>query len=152
MLLFYLEDIFNDYLLWGGLPQKFEFGEDIDKVKTYLIDVFSSIVIKDIIKRYNISNVNLFQRIIEYLVTNPNQTFSLTNMLNEFQKEEISISTRTVYECLDYVEASLLMSKISTYDIRGKKILSRKDKYDLTDLGIGQILNANGILFKKYCL
>ena len=138
-----LEDIFDDYLLWGGLPQKFEFGEDIDKVKTYLIDVFSSIVIKDIIKRYNISNVNLFQRIIEYLVTNSSQTFSPTNMLNEFQKEEIPISTRTVYECLDYVEASLLMSKISTYDIRGKRILSRKDKYYLTDLGIGQILNTN---------
>ena len=64
-------------------------------------------------------------------------------MLKEFTKEEIPISTRTIYECLDYAESSLLMSKVSAYDIRGKKILSRKDKYYLQDLGLGQVLNIN---------
>ena len=137
-----VEDAFNDYLLWGGLPQRFELN-DIDKVKTYLLDVFDSIVFKDIVKKNSITNVNLFQRIIEYIVTNPSQVFSPTNMLKEFAKEEIPISTKTVYECLDYAETSLLVSKISTYDIRGKRILSRKDKYYLTDLGLGQILNKN---------
>lgn len=137
-----LEEAFNDYLLWGGMPQRFEFN-NIDKVRTYLSDVFDAIVVNDIIKRYQITNVNLFERIMEYLVTNPSQSFSPTNMLDEFKKEEIPVSSRTVYDCLDYAESSLLMSKASTYDIRGKRILSRKDKYYLTDLGIGQILNTN---------
>ncbi len=137
-----IEDAFNDYLMWGGMPQRFEFTTD-EARNNYLMDVFSSIVLKDIVKRNNIINVNLFERIMEYLVTNPSQAFSQKNMLNEFEKEDIPISTRTVYECLDYALTAMLMSKISAYDIRGKRILSRKDKYYLTDLGLGQILNTN---------
>ena len=137
-----LDEKFNDYLMWGGMPQRFEFNS-IEQVRTYLSDVFDAIIVKDIVQRYHISNINLFKRIMKYLVTNPSQTFSPTNMLETFKKEKIPISTRTVYECLDYVESSLLMSKVSTYDIRGKRKLSRKDKYYLTDLGIGQVLNTN---------
>lgn len=137
-----IEETFNDYLLWGGMPQRFEF-KTLDSTKNYLTDVFNSIVLKDIVARNSIKNTNLFQRIIEYLVTNPSQTFSPTNMINEFTKENIPVSTKTVYECLDYAESANLMSKVSTYDIRGKRILSRKDKYYLTDLGLGQILNIN---------
>lgn len=137
-----LEEAFNDYLLWGGMPQRFEF-KTIDGTKAYLSDVFDAIVLKDIVKRNRIKNIQLFQRVMEYLVTNPSQTFSPSNMINEFTKEEIPISSKTIYECLDYAESSLLMTKISTYDIRGKRILSRKDKYYLADLGLGQILNIN---------
>ena len=137
-----IEDAFNDYLMWGGMPQRFEYQSE-EARNNYLMDVFNSIILKDIIKRNNISNVTLFERVMEYLVTNPSQTFSPKNMLNEFEKEKIPISTKTVYECLDYALSAMLFSKVSSYDIRGKKILSRKDKYYLTDLGLGQILNTN---------
>ena len=137
-----IEDAFNDYLMWGGMPQRFEYKTE-EARNNYLQNVFSSIVLKDIIKRNNVTNVNLFERIMEYLVTNPSQTFSTKNMLTEFEKEKIPISTKTVYEYLDYALSAMIMSKVSSYDIRGKRILSRKDKYYLTDLGLGQILNIN---------
>ena len=137
-----IEEAFDDYLLWGGLPQRFEFKSK-DSMKTYLTDVFDAIVLKDIVKRHNIKNVTLFQRIMEYLITNPSQTFSPSKMLEEFERAKIPISTKTVYECLDYAEETLLMNKVHVYDIRGKKILSRNNKYYLTDLGLGQILNVN---------
>lgn len=133
---------FLEYILWGGMPQRFEFQNE-ESMKTFLKDIFDSIVLKDIVKRYNIKNIALFERIMEYLVTNPSQVFSVKNMLNEFEKENIPVSSKTVYECLDYAETSMLMIKASGYDIRGKRILSRKDKYYLTDLGLGQILNTN---------
>ena len=137
-----IEDAFNDYLLWGGLPQRFEI-QSFEGMKTYLRDVFDAIVLKDIVKRHNIKNINLFGRVMEFLVTNPSQSFSPSNMIDEFKRENIPVSTRTIYECLDYAEEAFLMEKISAYDIRGKKILTRKDKYYLTDLGLGQILNVN---------
>ena len=137
-----IEDAFNDYILWGGLPQRFDFGSQ-DAMISYLSDVFNSIVLKDIVKRNNIKNIDLFERVMEYLVTNPSQSFSPANMMNEFSKENIPVSSKTIYECLDYATSAMLMEKISAYDIRGKKILSRKDKYYLTDLGLGQILNTN---------
>ena len=133
---------FLDYILWGGMPQRFEFDNE-NSMRAYLTDIFNSIVLKDIVYRYNIKNVSLFERVMEYLVTNPSQVFSPKNMLKEFEKESILISTKTIYDCLDYAETSMLMTKVSEYDIRGKRILSRKDKYYLTDLGLGQILNVN---------
>ncbi len=137
-----IKNAFMDYILWGGMPQRFEF-DNLESMKAYLTDIFNSIVLKDIVKRYNIKNVTLFERIMEYLVTNPSQVFSPKNMLNEFAKEDIPISSKTVYDCLDYAESSMLMRKAMEYDIRGKRILSRKDKYYLTDLGLGQVLNVN---------
>ena len=137
-----IQDAFNDYLLWGGLPQRFEFKTS-DGMKTYLADVFDAIVLKDIVKRHNIKNVTLFQRVMEYLITNPSQSFSPSKMLGEFEQAKIPISTKTVYECLDYAEETFLMNKVHAYDVRGKRILSRNDKYYLTDLGLGQILNVN---------
>ena len=137
-----IQDAFNDYLLWGGLPQRFEFKTS-DGMKTYLADVFDAIVLKDIVKRHNIKNVTLFQRVMEYLITNPSQSFSPSKMLGEFERAKIPISTKTVYECLDYAEETFLMNKVHAYDVRGKRILSRNDKYYLTDLGLGQILNVN---------
>lgn len=137
-----IQEAFNDYLLWGGLPQRFEFKTS-DGMKTYLADVFDAIVLKDIVKRHNIKNVTLFQRVMEYLITNPSQSFSPSKMLGEFERAKIPISTKTVYECLDYAEETFLMNKVQAYDVRGKRILSRNDKYYLTDLGLGQILNVN---------
>lgn len=137
-----IEDAFNDYILWGGLPQRFDFGSQ-DAMISYLSDVFNSIVLKDIVKRNNIKNIDLFERVMKYLVTNPSQSFSPANMMNEFSKENIPVSSKTIYECLDYATSAMLMEKISAYDIRGKKILSRKDKYYLMDLGLGRILNTN---------
>ena len=81
-----IEDAFNDYILWGGLPQRFDFGSQ-DAMISYLSDVFNSIVLKDIVKRNNIKNIDLFERVMEYLVTNPSQSFSPANMMNEFSKE-----------------------------------------------------------------
>ena len=54
-----IQEAFNDYLLWGGLPQRFEFKTS-DGMKTYLADVFDAIVLKDIVKRHNIKNVTIF--------------------------------------------------------------------------------------------
>ena len=136
------EEAFNDYLIWGGMPQRFEFkGED--SLRVYLSDLFDAIVMKDIIARHKIKNITLYKRIMEYLVTNPSQTFSPSNMIKELEKENIPVSTKSVYECLDYAIEAYIFLNCEIYDIRGKRILSRKDKYYLMDLGLGQIYNTN---------
>ena len=70
---------FLEYILWGGMPQRFQF-DNSDSMKIFLIDIFNSIVLKDIVKRYNIKNVTIFERIMEYLVTNLSQSFSSKNI------------------------------------------------------------------------
>ena len=136
------EKAFEDYMKWGGMPQRFALTDEF-QVKTYLTDVYNSIVIKDIIKRFNIKDLDLFNRIVEYIVTTPSQNFSADSLSNYFLgKEAREVSKITLYNYLEYMCKALLISKADRYDVRGKRILNGKYKYYLTDLGLGQIKNV----------
>ena len=138
-----LEDLFIDYLKWGGMPQRFRF-ENEKEIRTYLSDVFDSIVMKDIIKRFKINNIDLFNRIVEYIMTTPTQVFSADNLVSYFKNNDNRmVSKETIYNYIEYMCKGLLISKVDRYDVRGKRILNGKYKYYLTDLGFGRIMNIS---------
>ena len=138
-----LKEYLDDYIKWGGLPQRFEFDYEM-QIKTYLIDVYDSIIVKDIIERFEIKDLDLFNRIVEYIVTTPSETFSAETLVNYFLgKEERKVANNTLYNYLEYMVKGNLINKCERYDIRGKRILSGKYKYYLTDLGLGMIKNIN---------
>lgn len=135
-----IEDTFNDYIKWGGMPQRFMQVDDGSK-KTYLNDLYESIVIKDIIKRFNIKDIDLLNRIVTYILTTPSQTFSPDSLKKYFESESRGVSLETLYNYLDYITRANLISKVERYDVRGKRILTGKYKYYLTDLGFTNILS-----------
>ncbi len=135
-----LEDIFNDYIKWGGMPQRFMQTDDNSK-KTYLSDIYDSIIIKDIVRRFNIKDIDLLNRIVQYILTTPAQTFSPENLKKYFESESRGVSLETLYNYLDYITRANLISKAERYDVRGKRILTGKYKYYLTDLGFTNILS-----------
>lgn len=135
-----LDETFNDYIKWGGMPQRFMQSDDTSK-KTYLSDIYDSIVIKDIVKRFNIKDIDLLNRIVTYILTTPAQTFSPESLKKYFESESRGVSLETLYNYLDYIVRANLVSKSERYDIRGKRILTGKYKYYLTDLGFTNILS-----------
>lgn len=135
------EDILRDYMIWGGLPQRF-LMENEEQTKTFLRDVYDTIVLKDIVQRAGIKDIDLFNRVMEYLVCNPSQIFSITSLSNYFLSVDRKVSKDTIYNYLEHITTSLIMRKVSRYDIRGKRILTKMDKYYLTDMGIGRIRNS----------
>ena len=135
-----LKETFDNYLIWGGMPQRFVFKEP-EHIKMYLSDVYNTIVVKDIISRYNIKELSTFNKILSYIVTTPSQTFSADNMVNQFLSENVKVSKTTICDYLEYMTNAYLISKAEKYDVRGKRIINGKYKYYLTDLGIGQIEN-----------
>lgn len=138
-----LEREFEEYLKWGGLPQRFVL-EGEEQVRTYLTDIYNSIVVKDIIDRFNIKDLDLFNRIVEYIVTTPSQTFSAENLVKYFNiNDDRGVTKNTLYNYLEYMSKSMLISKADRFDVRGKRILNGKYKYYLTDLGLGQVMNTN---------
>ena len=136
-----IEDAFEDYITWGGMPQRFVLTDEM-QTRTYLSDVYDSIVVKDIIARFGIKDIDLFNRIVEYIVTTPSQNFSAESLSKYFaNKDNREVSKVTLYNYLEYMTKAMLINKADRYDIRGKRILSGKYKYYLTDLGIGQVKN-----------
>ena len=136
-----IEEAFDDYITWGGMPQRFMMTDEM-QTKTYLSDLYDSIVVKDIITRFGIKDLDLFNRIVEYIVTTPSQNFSADSLSNYFaNKDNREVSKITLYNYLKYMSKAMLINKVDRYDIRGKRILNGKYKYYLTDLGLGQVKN-----------
>jgi len=135
------DEDFMDYLNYGGMPQRFSMGT-VTETKVYLRDLYNSIVLRDIIQKSKIKDVDMLNRIIEYMVMNTSQIFSATSISRYFESINRKVSTETIYGYIENITASLILNKAKRYDIRGKRILTRSDKYYLTDLGISKINNT----------
>lgn len=136
-----LDEDLVEYMNWGGMPQRFSMRGETE-TRTFLQDLYNSIVLRDIVQRTGAKEVDLINRIMEYLMLNPSQTFSAKGILNYFKSVERTVSAQTLYNYLDHIQTSLIVSKAQRYDIRGKQILTTLDKYFLTDLGLGRIHNS----------
>jgi len=135
------DEDFMEYLNYGGMPQRFLMQSETE-IKVYLRDLYNSIVLRDIVQRSNIKDVDVLNRIVEYMVMNTSQIFSAKSISNFFESINRKVSTETIYGYLEYITSSLIMNKAVRYDIRGKRILTRSDKYYLTDLGLSKINNT----------
>lgn len=136
-----IEVAFNDYIKWGGMPQRFMQNDDNSK-RTYLYDIYDSIIMKDIVKRFNVKDIDLLRRIITYILTTPSQVFSPDSLKKYMQSDSRNVSLETLYNYLDYIVRANLISKAERYDVRGKRILTGKYKYYLTDLGFTNVLSV----------
>ena len=135
------EKDFMEYLNFGGMPQRF-LMETESQVKIYLRDLYDSIVLRDIVLRSKVSDVDVLNRIVEYMVMNTSQTFSATSISAYFESISRKVSMDTIYKYLEHITNSLIFNKVMRYDIRGKKILTRSDKFYLSDLGFAKINNT----------
>ena len=139
---------FWDYAKWGGLPNRCEFTSELD-IKNYLHSVYDSIILRDIIKRLNLQDIILFDKILNYLLDTIGREFSAENIVNYLEKEYRKVSTDTIYTYIDALCKALIIKKVYRYDIHGKGMLKTLNKYYVTDLGIAQIKNNNKD-FKNY--
>ena len=134
------KSLFMDYLTYGGLPILLTLSKN-EKLK-YLKDIYSTIVLNDIISRYNVRDIDLLNRILRYLLSNIGQLFNANNVCNYLNKNEnkANISINTVYNYLSYFESAYLVHKVRRYDVIGKSILNRNEKYYIVDLGFRESL------------
>ena len=127
-----------DYFKWGGLPQRFTFKEDVDKVN-YLSSVYDSIILKDIVERLGIKDIASFNKVLQYILDTESREFSRDNVIEFLRKEYHEIANDTLYNYLEAFTSTFIMNKVYRYDIHGKNTLKTLNKYYANDLGIKQI-------------
>jgi predicted AAA+ superfamily ATPase len=131
---------FTDYLKLGGMPFLTNIIGDENAINLYLEDVYSSVVLKDVVKRNNIRDVDLLERIITYVLGNIGQTFSATSISKYFKNEQRRVSTDTVLNYIRACEDAYLFYKLKRQDIKGKKILEVAEKYFVVDHGLREAI------------
>lgn len=145
------ENTFWDFIKWGGLPNRTQFTDE-GNIKDYLLSVFDSIVLRDVVERLSLKDTVLFDLLLQYIVDTTGRKFSADNVVNFLKSQGRSVSTDTLYVYLDALCKALMMKKIYRYDIHGKAILKTLNKYYMTDLGIAQIKNNNFEINKCFAI
>jgi predicted AAA+ superfamily ATPase len=135
---------FDDYIKYGGMPflSSVDFAPEISK--KYLKDVFNSIVLKDIVKRNKIREVDLLERIIAYALANVGKSFSATSISKFFKAEKRPLAPETILNYLKACEEAYLLYRLKSLDMNGQKLLKVNEKYYVTDHGLREaVVGAN---------
>jgi predicted AAA+ superfamily ATPase len=138
-------DIFQTYLTRGGMPFLYQFPLDDRAAKQYLTDIYDSIILKDIISRYNVRDTELLKRTIAFFIANTGNTFSAATMMRYLKSEQRSLSTETVYNYIDYCKNACLIHLVPREDIIGKRLLQFREKLYLSDHGIREAIYGNNL-------
>ena len=135
---------FDEYIQYGGMPFLSSIGFEPAISKNYLQDVFNSIMLKDIVKRNNIRDVDLLERIISYSLDNVGKSFSATSISRFFKAEKRTVAPETILNYLKWCEESYLLYRLKSQDINGKTMLRVNEKYYVVDHGLREaIVGAN---------
>ena len=127
---------FTDYIRFGGFPKVIEFDNPDDK-DTYVSEVISQILDKDVIRHKKIRNRSVFDKVMTYVINNFGCTMSLSNIADYFKNQEnIAIRTETLNNYLQILENAKIIYKCPRFDVKSKKSLRGEQKYYLADLGI----------------
>ena len=134
------QKVFSSYLTLGGMPYLSNLRFEAEPCRQYLTDIYNSVVLKDVVKRNNIRDIDMLERIIAYISANVGNTFS-ANAISKYLKSEYrTVSTETILNYIKACEEAFLLYRVRRQDLQGKKILTVNEKYYLADHGIREAI------------
>lgn len=131
-----IQKCFQKYLLSGGMPYLANIRYDDEPSKQYLLDLFNSVQLKDIVKRNKIRDVDLLERIIAYVITNTGNIFSASSLAKYLKSEHRTVAPETILNYIKYCCDAYLFYQVKREDLQGKQILASNEKYYIADHGI----------------
>ena len=131
-----LQECFQKYLSFGGMPYLANIRYEDAPSKLYLNDLYNSVQLKDIVKRNKIRDIDLLERIIAYVIENIGTTFSATSLSKFLKSEKRTVAPETILNYIKYCCDAYLFYQVKREDLQGKQILSSNEKYYIADHGI----------------
>jgi hypothetical protein len=123
---------FDQYVLDGGMAGSYLY-KDREARFDYIADVFDTLIVRDIRKKYKIRNMQLMDRIVDFLMDNISNLSSARNIADTLKSAKEKSNHVTVGTYMQYLCNAFAFYKVRRYDIKGKKYLSSNDKYYLSD-------------------
>ena len=140
-----LREQFARYLTLGGMPYLGNLGYNDGPAQLYLRDLFNSAVLKDVVKRHNIRDVDLLERIIAYIFSNVGTTFSASSITKYFKSENRVVAPETIMNYINYCVDAFLVYRVRRQDLQGKKLLTVNEKYYIADHGLREALFGGNV-------
>lgn len=130
------DDAWNEYMIYGGLPQVAQFSMERQKAE-YLKNIFTNVYIKDVVERNKIQNVDEIGTLVDILASTIGAPTNPTKISNTFKSERgINYSNKTISNHIDDLAEAFLIFKAERYDIKGRKYVGANLKYYFSDVGL----------------
>ncbi len=129
-------DAFLKYLRYGGLPWLRHLPLEDDVVYEYLMNIYHTILFKDVVSRHRIRHVAFLERLVEFLADNTGNLVSAKKISDFLKSQNMRMSPNIVLNYLSHLTAAFFVFKARRSDITGKKIFEIGEKYYFEDLGL----------------
>ena len=134
------KELLNEYIRTGGFPIV-ALGNFDDRSAYQIVEgIYTSVITNDISRRHNITNIDLFNRVVKYVVENVGKPFSANAIVKFLKSEGRSLSVEAVYNYLEWLEKAFVIYRCQRYDLQGKSVLKTQEKFYLADASL------------KYCI
>jgi len=127
---------FLQYIKYGGLPYLLHLPMEDNVVYDYLRNVYSTILLKDIVARHRIRNVAFLENLVKYLADNTGNILSAKRISDFLKSQRINISPNVILNYLSYLVSAFFIFKAPRAEISGRKIFEIGEKYYFEDLGL----------------
>ncbi len=129
------DNALDDYVVRGGLSGSYVYKTEEDRVE-YIKDVYDTIIKRDLVDKYRVNEVSLFDTLAEFLMDNVSNLTSANKISSILKQNNVETNHVTIGNYLKYLCNAFMFYKVKRYDIREKKYLETSDKYYLGDLGL----------------
>lgn len=130
------------YARYGGLPYLINLRLTDEIADEYLKSVYSTIVFRDVVSRYNLRNTDFLERLVRFLSENIGSLFSAKNISDYLKSQHTTISVNQVQNYIRYLSNAFLIHRVERYDLTGKRIFEIGEKYYFENMGIRNIVTG----------
>lgn len=134
------DETLGKYIQFGGLPGLLHMGLDESDAREYQMDVFHTVLLKDVVMRYEIRNVSFLENLVRFLADNCGKVISATSIANYMKSQGERITSSVVINYINYLCDAHVINKVFRYDIHGKRLFENNYKYFFEDNGIRNAL------------
>jgi len=130
----------SKYLKYGGLPNLMVFPLTDQVVFDYLKSINATVLLKDVVARYNIRHVNFLENLIRFLADSTGSLISTKRISDYLKSQQMAISPVIIANYLSYLASAYYITRVPRSDLQGKKIFATSEKYYFEDLGLRNVL------------
>lgn len=130
------KELLREYIRMGGFPIVALGSFDERSAYQIVEGIYSSVITGDITRRHHITNFDLFNRVVKYVIENVGKTFSANAIVKFMKSEGRSISVESVYNYLEWLEKAFVIYRCQRYDLQGKSVLKTQEKFYLADASL----------------
>ena len=134
------DDTLAKYIQFGGLPGLVKMGLDEQDAREYQLDVYHTVLLKDVIMRNRIRNVPFLENLVRFLADNTGKIISANSIAKYMKSQGDRITSTVIINYTKFLCESYLIHKVNRYDIHGKKLFESNDKFYFEDNGLRNTL------------